>query len=111
MDTEFSTESTYALLLRALRRHRGKSFAFFVAVVAAVLLFNAFGPHRYRSEGKLLIRLGRENSALDPTVTLGHEQVLSVPPFRDNEINSVVEVLNSRVGRAGGRRAGPRRGR
>ena len=66
MDTEFSTESTYALLLRALPRHRGKSFAFFVAVVAAALLFNAFGPHRYRSEGKLLIRLGRENSALDP---------------------------------------------
>ncbi len=69
----------------------------FIAVVAAVLCFNAFGPRKYRSEGKLLIRLGRENSALDPTVTLGHEQVLSVPPFRDNELNSVVEVLNSRV--------------
>ena len=30
-------------------------------------------------------------------MTLGHEQVLSVPPFRDNEINSVVEILNSRA--------------
>ncbi len=95
MDDSCPTETTFGLVARSLRRHKLKSLAFFLAALGAVLVWNVMGPKKYRSEGKLLVRLGRENSTLDPTVTLGHDQVLSVPTFRDNEINSLVEVLNS----------------
>ena len=95
MDTAYPTDTSFGLALRALWRHKLKASVFFFAVMGAVLVWNVMGPKKYRSEGKLLVRLGRENSTLDPTVTLGHDQVLSVPPFRDNEINSLVEVLNS----------------
>ena len=53
-------------------------------------------PRTYQSEGKLLVRLGRENATLDPTVTLSQEAVVAVPISRESEINSVVEILQSR---------------
>jgi uncharacterized protein involved in exopolysaccharide biosynthesis len=65
-----------------------------VAVVAAVT-FSI--PRTYRSEGKLLLRLGRENASLDPTTSLGQESMVAVPNSRENEINSVVEVLQGRT--------------
>jgi uncharacterized protein involved in exopolysaccharide biosynthesis len=78
-------------------RHKGKACLIFVIVCSGALAWIVFSPLKYRSEGKLLVRLGRENAALDPTVTLGREQLLSVPQLRDNEINSIVEVLNART--------------
>jgi uncharacterized protein involved in exopolysaccharide biosynthesis len=95
MDNNSPTETTFRVVFSSLRRHKVKSLVFFLAVMTAVLIWNAIGIKKYRSEGKLLVRVGRENSTLDPTVTLGHDQVLSVPAFRDNELNSLVEVLNS----------------
>jgi polysaccharide biosynthesis protein PslE len=95
MESNTSGDSMLVAATRALRRHKIKSLVFFLAVMAAVLAWNALGSKKYRSEGKLLVRSGRENSALDPTVTLGHDQVMSVPSYRDNELNSVVEVINS----------------
>ncbi len=97
MDHSSSTETTCGSIARSLLRHKMKSLIFVLAVLGAVLVWNARGTKKYRSEAKLLVRLGRENSTLDPTVTLGHDQVMSVPAFRDNEINSVVEVLNSQA--------------
>src|SRR5262249_16596432 len=54
-------------------------------------------PKVYRSEGKLLVRLGRENMALDPAATLGTTPVLTVQQTQENEINSVIEILKSRA--------------
>lgn len=62
-----------------------------IAGVAAILL-----PKSYHSEGMLLVRLGKENATLDPTVTMSQEPVVAVPLSRDNELNSVVEILKSR---------------
>jgi len=56
-----------------------------------------FSSKTYQSEGKLLLRLGRENAGLDPTVTLGSEAIVSVPYMRENEINSLVEILQGRA--------------
>ena len=74
------------------RRRRSCGAAITAAVAAATFLW----PKSYRSEGKLLVRLGRENATLDATATLGQESVVAVPVSRDSEINSVVEILQSR---------------
>ncbi len=49
----------------------------------------------YRAEGKLLVRLGRENVTLDPTTNLGQGQITAVPTVRDGEMYTVVETLRS----------------
>lgn len=84
-------------LRRAFARHGRKGLIFFILVFAAVALWTAFGPRTYRSEAKLYLRLGRENATLDPTATLGPSPIVAVPLSRDNEINSVVEILGSRA--------------
>jgi uncharacterized protein involved in exopolysaccharide biosynthesis len=80
-----------------LLRHKGKSLSFFVAVVTGVAIITLLGPKEYRSAGKLFVRLGRENSMLDPTATLGQSPTVAVPQSRENEINSVVEIMQSRA--------------
>jgi polysaccharide biosynthesis protein PslE len=82
---------------QALVRHKRKSAWFFVTVVAGVVLLTFLSPKEYRSEGKLFMRLGRENATLDPTASLGQNPIVAVPQSRENEINSVVEILQSRV--------------
>jgi len=82
---------------RAIVRHRWKSLLFFVLAMTAVALLTFLSPEIYRSEGKLFVRLGRESGVLDPTATLGAGPVVAVPPSRENEINSVVQILQSRA--------------
>ncbi len=79
-----------------LFRHKRKAVFLFVAVVTAVALFTFLCPKEYRSEGLLFVRIGRENATLDPTATLGQSATITVPQSRENEINSVVEILQSR---------------
>jgi uncharacterized protein involved in exopolysaccharide biosynthesis len=69
---------------------------FFSTVMALVVAVAFTSPRAYRSTAKLFIRLGRENVTLDATATLGQSSVVSVPATRENEINSVVEVLRTR---------------
>jgi uncharacterized protein involved in exopolysaccharide biosynthesis len=64
--------------------------------MAGALALAIFLPRTYHSEGKLLVRLGRENATLDSTATPGQEPVVAVPPSREAELNSIVEVLSSR---------------
>jgi uncharacterized protein involved in exopolysaccharide biosynthesis len=82
-------------VLRAVRRRRAVAALLFVGSLTVVWAGAAFAPRAYRSQTKLFIRLGRENSTLDPTATLGDSPVVSVPPSRENEINSVIEILKS----------------
>jgi uncharacterized protein involved in exopolysaccharide biosynthesis len=70
---------------------------FFVFVIACTAAITFLLPKVYRSEGKLLVRLGRENMALDPAATLGTTPVLTVQQTQENEINSVIEILKSRA--------------
>ncbi len=52
-------------------------------------------PVLYTSEAKLFVRLGRETVALDPTATTG--QTVTLQETRENEINSIFEILKSRA--------------
>src|SRR5207237_2779703 len=55
------------------------------------------GPRAYISQAMLLVRLGRENATLDTTTTLGNAPVIAVPQNRENDINSVIEIIKSRI--------------
>ena len=68
-----------------------------VMVVSLVTLVTLLTPKVYRSQGKLLVKLGRENVGIDPTVTLGQSSTVSPPLSREDEINSLVEILRSRA--------------
>jgi polysaccharide biosynthesis protein PslE len=80
-----------------LLRHKRKAGLFFVAVMVAVTAYTLFCPRVYRSQAKVFVRLGRENATLDPTATVGQAPVVAGLQSRENEINTAVEILNSRV--------------
>lgn len=84
-------------LLRVLFRHRGKAILVFLLAAATVLGVAFAWPVSYRSEGMLFVRLGRENTTLDPTATLGSQTPLGVAPSRELEINSIVAMIGSRA--------------
>lgn len=84
-------------ILSAIRRHWRKAASVFAMVMLATAAFLLFAPREYRSHGKLFVRIGRENATLDSTATLGQSSIVAIPQSRENEINSVVEILQSRV--------------
>ncbi len=88
---------TFSDVYRALVTQRRKAAICFLAVTATVAIVTLLWPKSYRSEGKLLVRLGRENATLDATVTMGPDSVVAVPLSREAEINSHVEILQSRT--------------
>ncbi|MHC5053306.1 MAG: GumC family protein [Planctomycetota bacterium] len=77
-----------------LFRRKGTTCAFFAAAGVAAAAYVVLAPEVYRSEAKLLVRIGRESVALDPTATTG--PIISVARSRMNEINSELEILRSR---------------
>lgn len=78
-------------------RHRKKSICAFLLVVCGAVSISALSPKIYQSQSLFYVRLGRENVKLDPTTTLGQTSVITIPNSRENEINSVVEILRSRA--------------
>jgi polysaccharide biosynthesis protein PslE len=80
-------------LFYVLFRHKWKMTLFFVTVMIAVIIGVLIAKEIYRSEAKLMIKIGRESVSLDPTAATG--QVISVGPSRESEINSEIEILKS----------------
>lgn len=66
----------------------------FVATIAAAIFAMFFLPRSYVSEAMIFVKLGRETVSLDPTATTG--STISVLDTRDNEINSIRDMLYSR---------------
>jgi uncharacterized protein involved in exopolysaccharide biosynthesis len=83
-------------LCNTLFRHKKKIALVGIAVMTIAGGITLLMPRAYRSEAKLLVRLGRENAALDPTVTFGQAPVVAVPSSREDDVNSAVEILTSR---------------
>ena len=75
-------------------RHKWKMLLFFVVVVLGVAILTLMAPRIYRSEAKLLVRLGRESVTLDPTATTG--QIAPVQRSRESEILTELDILKSR---------------
>ena len=75
------------------RHSRPAALAFF-AVLVTVSVYVASKPQSYRSEARLMVRLGRESVSLDPTAATG--KTVSVSKSHQNEINSELEIIQSR---------------
>jgi len=82
--------------LAGWRRHKVLGTSFFVVAMAIVVVATWLAPKQYRSEGALYFRLGRENTTLDPTATVGQGPVMISPSSREREVNSILEILQSR---------------
>ena len=76
-----------------LFRHKLKAIIFLIAVFLTVTLGTFLAAEIYRSDAKVLVRVGRESVSLDPTATTG--PVISVGQQRENEVKSELEILNS----------------
>lgn len=81
-------------ILYVVFRHKWKVVAFFVVVVVGVTGLTYALPEKYRSEAKLLIRVGRESLSVDPSVS---GPTRPVQQDRESEVNSELEILRSRV--------------
>ncbi len=82
-------------LTRAIQRHWSKALAALLLCVGAAVAYTAIAPAYYGSEAKLYVRVGHESVALDPTATTG--QTVNVQESRESELNSVFELINSRM--------------
>lgn len=81
-------------LLHVAFRHKGKMAFTFVAILSVVMLYTYLSQEIYRSEAKVLIRLGRESLAIDPSVS---GPTLHQARERTNEVNSEIAIITSRL--------------
>ena len=93
MNPEFSI--SLPAIIAALRNNRGKAFLAFCLMVTLAGLAIIFLPKEFRSEAYIFVRLGRESVSLDPTATTG--STISVLESRENEVNSIRDMLQSRT--------------
>src|SRR5689334_19277845 len=82
-------------ICRLLFRHKWKVMTCFTLSMCAAIAIIFYWPRQYRSESKLLVRLGRETVTLDPTATTG--QIIPVSVSRESEVATVLEMLRSRA--------------
>lgn len=76
-------------------RHKGKMLLTFLVGIGLTVLYFATAARVYRSEAKVLVRIGRESITLDPTATTG--QFVAVAESRDSELHAVEELVASRA--------------
>jgi polysaccharide biosynthesis protein PslE len=81
-------------LISAARRQWGKALLFFVGSTLLIGAGTIFWGNTYRSDAKLFVRLGRESVSVDPTVPTS--EAITVNEGREIEINSVLQILQSR---------------
>lgn len=79
--------------LSVLFRHKGKMLLAFVALLGAAVAYGVLAPKTYRTEARLLIRLGRESLAVDPTAASLDR--VSVSQSRTAEVQSELQILTS----------------
>ncbi len=90
---EFATTSRD--ICQLLFRHKSKVIFCFTLSMCAAIAVILFWPRKYKSESKLLVRMGRETVTLDPTATTS--QIMPMSVSRETEVSSVLEILRSRA--------------
>lgn len=94
MNDDFLQNITFASVMQSLWRQKLKALLFALLLMALVVITLIITPKKYESVGKLFVQVGRGGVTLDPTATTS--QTISVLESRDSEINSVIDVLQSR---------------
>ncbi|MBX3418255.1 MAG: hypothetical protein KF851_11685 [Pirellulaceae bacterium] len=80
-------------LVRAIYRFKFRFVLVTLLCLALGLGFVLLLPKRFESEAKLFVRLGRNSTTIDPA-TVG--QTISIQESRETEINSIIDLLESR---------------
>ena len=94
MTTDTGAIFTKRDALRVFFRHKKKALGFFCLSLVLTCAVVLFFPRSYRSEAKLFVRVGRETVTLDPTAAVG--QTVMVDRTQESDINSALDILNSR---------------
>src|SRR6476660_7243388 len=94
-DDSANSATTTRDICLVLFRHKSKVILCFTISICAAIAVIFFWPRKYKSESKLLVRVGRETVALDPTATTG--QIMPISVSRESEVATVLEMLRSRV--------------
>jgi uncharacterized protein involved in exopolysaccharide biosynthesis/Mrp family chromosome partitioning ATPase len=95
MNVKNKHRTTLRDVARVAFRQWGKIAVFVFGVLALTVLVISQYPRSYASESKFLVRVGRETIGLDPTATTG--ETIMLQKTQDDEINSVMNILTSRV--------------
>lgn len=85
---------TVMQIFSALGRHKVKVFFTWLMVMALVLAAFVIWPRKYMSEGRLYVKMDRNNTSVKPSST-GNQ--VSIQDTRETEIRSVVEIIHSRA--------------
>ena len=80
---------------RIVKDQARRMATFFVVAMTIVVIGLTVCPRKYISESRLFVRVGRENIGLDTTATTG--QTISLAESRENEITSILDILDSRA--------------
>ena len=94
----FATEivqSSARDVVQVLFRRKWIIILFFVGVSTTATLYAFVAPAVYEAQAELLIRIGRENLSVDPSVVAG--PTMGVSQNRENELNSELNILTSRL--------------
>lgn len=67
-----------------------------VVCIALAIAISLLLTPKYRSEALLLVRLGRENLGVEPIAGLADKSGVNMVDTRENEVNSMANVLKSR---------------
>ena len=98
--SEYSMENLYEPgpapvdVARFVWRHKGKILLTFLAGIVGTVAYLSLAERTFRSEAKLLVRIGRESITLDPTATTG--QFVAMAESRESDMHAVEELLASR---------------
>ena len=93
VDSEALKSFSLSTFISAARNHWYPAALVFGGTALLAVLAMIFLPRTYHSGAMLFVKLGRETVSLDPTATTG--STISVLDTRDNEINSIRDMLYS----------------
>jgi uncharacterized protein involved in exopolysaccharide biosynthesis len=92
--TRDAMQTSLAIWIAAIKGYRFLAAALFFSIIALTIIVILFYPRGYRSEAKLLLRVGRESVSLDPTATSVGES-LYLHQTREHEMQTPLGVTHS----------------
>lgn len=94
MQNLYLSNSVPLVVAKFLWQHRRRVTVVCLTGCALTLAYLLVAKREYQSEAKILIRPGRESTALDPTAQAA--QILSTAETRESQVYAVDELLSSR---------------
>ena len=87
-----NNQLTVAQILGAIQRHRFKALLAWGLVMVCVLVLYVIWPRQYSSEGRLYVKMDRNNQSVVPSTSGGQ---VAIQDTRETEIRSVIEIIRS----------------